>query len=136
MQVKFNGFTSIPRKLNGGGPQGATFGILEYLSQSNHSADIVNPDDRFKFVDDLTTLEIIKLLTIGLTSSNIKSQVPSDVPKHNQFIGPEHLRSKLYLNSISEWTDKQRMVINEKKTKCILYDFSKKLSVFNKIILK
>ena len=48
MSVKWHGCRSVPRKLNGGGPQGATLGILEYLSQSNNSADNVNVEDRFK----------------------------------------------------------------------------------------
>ena len=42
------------------GPQGSTFGVLEYLSQSNDNADNVPPEDRFKFMDDLTILEIIR----------------------------------------------------------------------------
>ena len=44
---------------------GATPGILEYVSQSNRSADCVEKDDRFKFIDDLSILEIINLLTVG-----------------------------------------------------------------------
>ena len=40
--------TSDSRKINGGGPQGATLGILEYLSQSNNNADVVDVNDRFK----------------------------------------------------------------------------------------
>ena len=63
MKVKWNGLTSSERELYGGGPQGATFGIWEYLTQSNNSADCVtNPDYRYKFVDDLTVLEKINLL--------------------------------------------------------------------------
>ena len=72
MVVKWHGCTSVPRPINGGGPQGATLGILEYLSQSNHSSDSVSEEDRFKFVDDLTVLEIVNLLTIGITCFNIK----------------------------------------------------------------
>ena len=68
MSVSWHGCKSAPRKINGGGPQGATLGILEYLSQSNNSADCVNQEDRFKFIDDLTILEIINLLTVGRTS--------------------------------------------------------------------
>ena len=60
------------RKLSKGGPQGSTLGILEYLSQSNDNADNVPVQDRFKFVDDLTVLEIIHLLNIGLASVNIR----------------------------------------------------------------
>ena len=33
MSVKWKGCQSQPRRINGGGPQGATLGILEYLSQ-------------------------------------------------------------------------------------------------------
>ena len=32
MSVKWHGCTSVPRHIKGGGPQGATMGILEYLS--------------------------------------------------------------------------------------------------------
>jgi hypothetical protein len=40
MSVTWHGCSSVPRKINVGGPQGATLGILEYLSQSNNSAMI------------------------------------------------------------------------------------------------
>ena len=70
--VKWRGFNSSPRLINGGGPQGATLGILEYLSQTNNSADCVYTEDRFKFVDDLTIIEIVNLLTIGISSFNTK----------------------------------------------------------------
>ena len=65
-----------PIKINGGGPQGATLGIIEYLSQSNNSADCVDQENRFKLVDDLTILKIVNILTIGISCFNIKSQVP------------------------------------------------------------
>ena len=65
MVTKHHGCTSVPRNLNGGGPEGATLGILEYLYQTNHSADCVGPNERFKFVDNLTVLEIVNVLTVG-----------------------------------------------------------------------
>ena len=76
MTVKWHGCQSVPKDIMGGGPQGATLGLLEYLSQSNHSADCVDVLDRFKFVDDLTILEVVNLLTVGITSFNIRLQVP------------------------------------------------------------
>ena len=63
--------------------------------------------------------------------------VPSDIPVHNQFIPSEHLKSQTYLNEIKEWTDNQKMVLNEKKTKVMIfnftdnYKFSTKLSLNN-----
>ena len=83
MSVKWRGCRSTSRKVEGGGPQGATIGLVEYLSQSNNCADIVNEDERFRFLDDLSILEIINLLTVGLTSFNIKQQIPSDINTHN-----------------------------------------------------
>ena len=123
-----------PRKIRGGGPQGATLGILEYLAQSNNSADCVNVEERFKFVDDLTVLKIVNLITIGLSSFNLKSQVPSDIPVHGQFIPPESLKSQQWLNEINDWTRNQKMKINENKTKTMInftrnYQFTTRLSL-------
>ena len=41
MDVKWHWVQSIPKGIHCGGPQGATLGILEYLSQSHRSADCV-----------------------------------------------------------------------------------------------
>ena len=124
MVVKWHGVMSKPRKINGGGPQGATLGILEYLSQSNDSANCVPLEDRFKFIDDLTFLEIINLLNIGLASPNLKFHVPSDLPVHGQVIPPENLKSQDWLNQINEWTQKNKMLINEKKCNSMIFNFT------------
>ena len=126
MKVKWNGQTSTERKLNGGGPQVATFGIWEYLAQSNESANCVSPDNRFKFVDDLTVLEKVNLLLVGLASINCKSSVPSDIPIHNQLIPSENLQSQEYLQKIKQWTDDQKMILNQKKTKVMIFNFTEK----------
>ena len=124
MTVKWHGCRSLPRKVNGGGPQGATLGLLEYLSQSNNSADIVSDSDRFKFIDDLSILEIVNLLTVGITSFNLKQQVPVDIPTHNQFIPPDNLKSQAWLNEINDWTINQKMMINEKKSKTLIFNYT------------
>ena len=126
MSVKWHGCYSSPRVVKGGGPQGATLGILEYLSQSNENSNCVNVEDRFKFIDDLTILEIVNLLTIGLTSYNIKEHVPSDIPIHGQFIPPQNLQSQDWLQEINNWTINQKMKINEKKTKTMIFNYTKK----------
>jgi hypothetical protein len=46
------------------GPQGGTLGIEEYLSQSNDNVDFLDQDEKFKFIDDLSVLEIINLISI------------------------------------------------------------------------
>ena len=94
MSVRWHGQQSVPRRVNGGGPQGATIGILEYLSQSNDCADLVRLEDRFRFVDDLTVLEAVNLVTIGITSHNLKAHIPSDLGMHNQYIPSQNLKSQ------------------------------------------
>ena len=126
MSVKWRGFTTSPRRINGGGPQGATLGILEYLSQTNNSADCVGEQERFKFIDDLTILEIVNLLTIGLSSLNIKAQIQSDMKEDNQYISPGHLQSQIYLDKINSWTENQEMKINTTKTKTMVFNFTNK----------
>ena len=117
---------SSVRELNGGGPQGSTFGIWEYLSQSNNNADCVEENERFKFVDDLTFLEIIHLISVGLATYNVRAHIPSDIPTHNQIIASENLKSQDQLQKISHWTHNQKMKLNVRKTKSMIFNFSKK----------
>ena len=140
MSVKWHGCRSVLRDIHGGGPQGATLGILEYLSQSNDNADLVSEDFCFEFVDDLSVLEIVDLLTVGLTSYNLKLHVPSDIDVHNQYIPANNLKSQTWLDEINQWTVKQKMLINEKKTKNLIfnftdkYQFSTRLTINNQLI--
>ena len=77
----------LPGTVNAlGGPQGTYLGNLEYLAQSNDSANCVKQDSRFKF--ELTTLEKINLLLVGMASHYSKQQVPNDVHMSNLVIPP------------------------------------------------
>ena len=106
------------------GAMGSSIGNLEFGSQTNHSSDCVPKENRFKFVDDLSLLEIINLISIGITSYDISNQVPNDLPCHGQFIDSQKLKSQEYLNEINRWTVKQEMVISEKKTKAMIVNFT------------
>ena len=81
-------------------------------------------EDRFKFIDDLSILEIVNLLTVGLTSYNLKQHIPSDIPPHNQYIPAENLQSQDWLNEVNEWTESQKMLVNVKKTKTMIYNYT------------
>ena len=137
MRVKWHGQLSSERKLKGGGPQGSSFGLWEYISQSNDNADCIEEEDRFKFVDDLSFLEIIYLLSVGISSYNIKAHVSSDLPTHNQIIPNSNLKSQDQLEKINKWTEERKMKLNVKKTKTMIFNFSKnsqfttKLNVLN-----
>ena len=110
--------------VKGGGPQGATIGLMEYLSQSNNSTDCVKESERVCFIDDLLMLEVVNLLTVGITSLNIKQKVANYIRNHNQYIPWQNLESQEWLNTISDWTVKQKIMLNEKKSKTIIAKLS------------
>ena len=123
--VKWHGKRSKHQEVPGGGPQGAYIGNLEYLGQSNKSANCVEKESRFKFVDDLTALEKINLLLIGMASHNSRRQVANDTHMSNLVIPPQHLKSQTYLKDIQNWTENQKMVLNEEKQN-VRFNFNKK----------
>ena len=124
MRVKWRGKLSEVRKLPGGGAMGATLGIWEFLSQTNDNADCIPAEDRFKFVDDLTILEIINILNISIQSYDVLSHVPSDISTNNQFIDKSQLKSQKYLEDINEWSEKQKMIISKPKTKAMIINYT------------
>ena len=83
MRVKFNGELSDFLSLIGGGPQGTLLGQTEYLVQSNDNAD-----DRFKYIDDLSVLQLI-CMTGLLVDYNFWQQVASDIGIYDKFLPPE-----------------------------------------------
>ena len=110
--------------MRGGGAQGSSWGVLSYLSQSNNNADCVPEDDRYKFVDDLTIVTLVNLMSAKIETYNVFEHVPSNIPTHNQFIRSENLETQQYLNSIKEWTDDNKMLLNVKKTDNMIINFS------------
>ena len=115
MKVKFAGEVSETRNQPGSGAQGANLGNQEFLSQTNNNADCAPVSDRYKFVDDLPTLEKMNLLSVGLASHNTRLKVPSDVPAHGQIVDNQSLKTQSVIDSICSWTNNQKMVLNEKK---------------------
>ena len=110
-------------------------GILEYLSQTNNNADFVPDDERFKFIDDLSILEKINLISVGLSCYNTKLHVPSDVADHNQFIPPQNLKSQQYLENLKNWTDENLMKLNVKKSKFMTVNFTKRYQFSTRLCL-
>merc|ERR1711952_228286 len=125
MTVQWHGAQSSSFKLPGSTPQGSSF-LLEYIALSNDNADCVPKEDKFKYQDDVTLLEVVNLLSVGIASYNTKQHVSSTLPAHNQIVDNKHLQSQKYLHSINEWTISKKMKLNEKKTKCMIFNMSKK----------
>ena len=62
------------------GPSRNTPGLgqIEYLDQSNDNADIVSPDDRFRYSDDLSVLQLICLSGL-IKDYDFQEHMASDV---------------------------------------------------------
>ena len=133
MQVKWKGILSDIRKLKGGGPMGSTLGLLEYIMQSNDNSEGLTAEEKFKFIDDLSILEVINILTVGISSYLTKFHVPSDIPVSNGFISSQNLRTQDTINKISEWTGCNKMVLNQKKSNIMLFNQTHKFQFQTRI---
>ena len=133
MCVKWKNEISDLKELNGGGPQGALWGILEYLSLSNDNTKYISKKDKYKYIDDLSILEKVNLLCIGLASYNFQSHIASDNPKNGYFLHPDNLQTQVNLNRISECTKENQMLLNKKKTKTMNFNFTNKFQFSSRL---
>ena len=134
MTVKYRSAVSSERSLPGGGAQGTLLGPIEYSCQSNNSADVVDSDNRYKFVDDLTTIEVLSLIT-KVVSYNFHHHVASDIGVHNQHIPKEMTETQEVVKSINDWTSKQKMKLNSSKTKYMVINYTNNYQFNTRITL-
>ena len=90
-RIKWRGHLSSKRLLPGSGAQGSILGNWEYLSQTNNNVDHIPPEDRWKWVDDLTALEVVDLINIGLSSYNFRQHVASDININGHYVNPKNI---------------------------------------------
>ena len=140
MTVKFNGELSEVLDLIGGGPQGTLLGQIMYLVLSNDNADIVSSDDRYKYIDDLSILQLV-LLTGLLTEYNFMEHVPSDIGVDQEYLPAQNYATQDHLNYISNWTEEHMMELNPTKCNYMIFtrtqtDFATRLAIKNSTIDK
>jgi hypothetical protein len=136
MQVKWQGFLSTVRDLPGGGPQGSTTGLLEYKSQTNNNCDFVPPSKRYKWVDDLSILEMVNLISAGISSYNFNQHVASDVGVDQVYLPSENICTQSYMDRIEQWTNDNQMKVNGKKTKLMIVNFTRNYQLSTRIYLE
>ena len=124
MRVKFNGEMSAFLRLIGGGPQGTLLGGLEYLAQSNDNADIVPPEDRFKYVDDLSILQLICFSGL-LVEYNFTQHIASDIGTDQLYLPASSYTTQSCLDYISNWTTENLMKLNVEKCNYMVFSRSK-----------
>ena len=124
MIVKWHNSLSTPRELPGGCPQGSTFGLLGYSVSANDNASHVSQDMKFKFVDDLSTLEKLNLILAGLSSYNFKKHVASDIGINQLYLPNENASSQQNLESIQSWTLRNKSKLNVDKSKVMIFNYT------------
>ena len=124
--VRYNSAESSLIKLTGGYPQGSLIGQDAYLVGSDDCADHIEPDDKFRYIDDLEILELIKLSGV-LIEYDTQSHVPSDIGTHQQFLPPNSFRTQSNLDSISEWTLSNHTKLNPKKSSYMIFSRSQEV---------
>ena len=127
---------AMKRKLTGGGPQGALWGILEYLSKSKDNTNFVDSSKKFKIIDDLSILEIINLMSIGIASHNFKMHVVSDIPSNGYTIPGQNLKTQEYLDKICSWTEDNMMHLNKKKSKAMIFNFTRNFQFTSRTVMQ
>ena len=135
MKVKWKNKLSSIWALPGGGPQGCSLGLHEYDCQTNDNTDFLMKEDKYKFVDDLSILEVINLIGIGLSSYNFKEHVASDVGIGQSFIPSANPKSQSDMDKICQWTSTNKMKLNQKKSKVMVFNRTKNFQFSTRIHL-
>ena len=98
--------------------------------------NFITEEDRFKFIDDLSLLEIINLISLGLSSYNCRLHVPSDINiEHNHYLPPQNIHTPNYLDDIKEWTDDHLMKVNPGKSKFMVVNFTENYQFSTRLLL-
>ena len=84
--------------------------------------DHVPTDMKFKFVDDLSLLEKLNLILLGLCSYNFKNHVASDIGQNQKYLPSENILSQQYLNKIETWTEANKMKLNVRKSNVMIFN--------------
>ena len=96
-----------------------------YREGKNNNADFLEDKWKYKFIDDLSILEVINLVLCGLASYDFKTHVASDVAVHGNFLPIQNVQSQNYLDKISQWTREKKMSLNKQKSKFMLINFTR-----------
>ena len=138
MTVKYNSAESSLYTLVGGGPQGSWTGQESFIVSSDDNASFVKQDDRYKYCDDLSILELVLLGDI-LTEYNFYQHVASDGGVDELYLNPQGLSTQINLDKIATWTEENLMLLRESKTDYLIFTraqqrFATRFTVNNKFI--
>ena len=71
-----------------------------------------------------------------MASHNPHNQIPYDISSNNLILPAENLKSQGIINWIENWTNQKKMILNENKTKVMVFNFTKKHQFTTRLQLK
>ena len=140
MIVRYKGKQSTPKYLPGGGPQGTLLGLLLFLvlindagfdGQTNNTGEVITTKKNLKaanvihlkYVDDLTLAESINLKDKLVYVPESERPLPDNFHAKTGHVLPIQDSQVLrQLQKTKEYSDKNEMMINKKKTKMMLFN--------------
>ena len=138
MFLSFNNSQSSQKSLPGGGPQGAYLGGLIFIIKYNGAflrpleprpilCPVANEKSQIvKFVDDSSVAVSVNLKQSLVTNLNEKSMPLNYHERTGHVLPPESNLLQYYIHDAEKFTTDNKMVINKKKTKLILFNKSRK----------
>ena len=69
-------------------------------------------------------LETINLISVGITEYNFSNHVASDIGLGQKFVPAANLKSQNYIDNVQDWTISNKMKLNEKKTKLMIFNYT------------
>ena len=120
MTVRYNSAESSVIDLIGGFPEGSLIGQDSYIVASNDCADSTEPEDRFRYIDDLEICDLVSLAGI-LYEYDFMAHVPSDIGIDQLYLSPQNTKVQEHLNFVQNWTVQNSMKINSSKSNYMIF---------------
>ena len=124
MKVRYNTASSKWHSLVGGSPQGSWMGQMAYIATSDDAARGLEDEDKYKFCDDLTILELVMMGGL-LAEYDFTTHVASDVGTNQLFLNPSFLTTQSNIKELEDWTKNNKMRLNEKKSNYLVFNRSR-----------
>ena len=90
----------------------------------NVNAEIVQPEDMFEHVDDLSLLQLVFLSGL-LVEYNFYEQVASYIPTDIKFLPSSTYNTQTHIKHIVQWSEENLMKLNKNKCKYMIFTRSK-----------
>ena len=87
---------------------------------SNDNADCLDEEDRLKYVDDISILEVL-FLTGLLIDYDYFSHVPSYIVTDQKFLHSENFQTQDSINQISKWNENNLMQNSGEEKKYMIF---------------